>query len=328
MLFIKSPSCNPYFNLALEEYVFEKMPKDEDYFMLWQNDNTIVVGKYQNTIEEVNVNFVKTHDINVVRRLSGGGAVYHDLGNLNFTFITDKKNIKDFDFKFFTLPIVNTLKQLGINVEFNSRNDLAIDNKKFSGNSQYIKEGRVLHHGTLLFNSKLDIVQQALKVKAHKYESKSVKSVRSRVENISTFLEEKITMEEFCDLLLKQIFEGGEIREYKLTEKEMDCIKKNSVDKYSTWEWNYGFSPKYNVKKERRLDCGTMTIYIDVEEGMIKQLSIYGDFFGSNDLLELENKFIGTKINSEELHLRLKEVDINEYINGISEEELIDLILN
>ena len=206
MIFINNTySTDPTFNLAFEEYVFESMDQNETYFMLWQNDHAIIVGKHQNTIEEINQDFVKEQGIKVVRRLTGGGAVYHDLGNLNFTFIVNNDSGKPFDFQSFTRPVVKALQSLGVNAEFNGRNDITIDGKKFSGNSQYAKRGRVLHHGTVLFNSKLDTVQNALKVKKDKIESKGVKSVKSRVTNIADYLEPGFTLEDFKKALVSYV---------------------------------------------------------------------------------------------------------------------------
>lgn len=329
MIFIKSPSYSPYFNLALEEYIFENKLKNEDYFILWQNHNTIVVGKYQNTAQEINLNYVNDNNINVVRRLSGGGAVYHDLGNLNFTFITQRSNIENFNFKYFTLPIINSLKKLDINAQFNSRNDLAIDNKKFSGNSQYIKGSRVLHHGTLLINSNLNKIQDALNVKESKYISKGVKSVKGRVCNINDFLDNKISIDEFCNILLNELSQEEDIEHYNLTKEDLYEVEKLYTDKYSTWEWNFGFSPKYNVKKERKLNCGNMTVYLNVEQGIIKDFNIYGDFFGYNKEIEkLENMFVGCKINKDELYCKLDNVKTDDYINNLDKDDLLSLVLS
>ena len=194
MIYIESTSTNPYYNLALEEHVFEHLDQRENYFMLWQNENTIVVGKYQNTAEEVNQEFVAAQGIRVVRRLSGGGAVYHDAGNLNFTFIADQKGFADFNFEAFVSPVLQALESLGVHAEFTGRNDLVLSGCKFSGNSQYAKGGRVLHHGCIMLDSNLDKVGDALRVREAKFTSKSVKSVRSRVTTINEHAPRKITM--------------------------------------------------------------------------------------------------------------------------------------
>lgn len=184
MIYVKSNSTKPQFNLALEEYVFEHLDEYGEIFMLWQNEPSIIVGKHQNTIEEINTKYVKENNINVVRRLSGGGAVYHDLGNLNYTIISKDEGSKGFDFKTFSQPVIDVLADLGIRAEFTGRNDIVIGDQKFCGNAQYMKKGKVLHHGAILFDTELDVLGKSLKVSKDKIASKGVKSVRSRVTNI------------------------------------------------------------------------------------------------------------------------------------------------
>ena len=198
-------TTDPSYNLAMEQYVFDCLPRDRMYFMLWQNDNAIIVGKYQNTIAEINEEAVRERGIRVVRRLSGGGAVYHDMGNLNFTFITDVGESNALNLKLFCEPVVRTLATLGVKAEVNGRNDITIDGKKFSGNSQYIRQGRVMHHGTIMFDSDLSVVSEALRVDPTKIQTKGIRSVRSRVTNVAEHLPEKVTLPEFRRILLENI---------------------------------------------------------------------------------------------------------------------------
>ena len=232
MIYIESDSKDPYFNLALEEYVFEKMDREQEYFMLWQNDNTIVVGKYQNTAQEINQKFVDDNDIRVVRRLSGGGAVYHDRGNLNFTFIVDQKKGFDFNFRRFAMPVVEALDSMGIRAEFTGRNDLVIDGKKFSGNSQYLKQNRIMHHGCIMIDSNLIDVADALKPKEAKFESKSAKSVRSRVTTISAQSSFPVTVEGFKKALIRQVMGKEEKENYSLTEEDLRAVSYTHLDVY------------------------------------------------------------------------------------------------
>ncbi|WP_303868144.1 lipoate--protein ligase [Acetobacterium wieringae] len=327
MKYIDWKETDPQKNLAFEEYVFNQMDKDESYFLLWQNDNAVIVGKHQNTIEEINQEYIKENDIKVVRRLSGGGAVYHDLGNLNFTFIVNETGQEQFDFQTFTRPLVEALKTLGVNAEFNSRNDLAIDGKKFSGNSQYAKRGRILHHGTILFNSNLATIQSALKVKTDKIESKGIKSVKSRVTNIVDYLDEDYTLEDFKAALLKAMFENDNLEMITLLEEEIQAIEQLKTEKYATWDWNYGKSPRYNLRKERKCDFGLITVLLQVEKGEIKEIHFYGDYFGNGDIQELETLLTGVKPTEEALSEVLKEVTLTDYINGLDGKTLIDLIL-
>ena len=327
MKYIDWKETDPQMNLAFEEYVFNQMDKSESYFLLWQNDNAVIVGKHQNTIEEINQDYVRENDIKVVRRLSGGGAVYHDLGNLNFTFIVNDHGQEQFDFQTFTRPLVEALKTLGINAEFNSRNDIAIDGKKFSGNSQYAKRGRILHHGTILFNSNLATIQSALKVKKDKIESKGIKSVKSRVTNISDYLNEGYTLDDFKTALLKAMFENDNLETITLLEDEIRAIEQLKTEKYATWDWNYGKSPQYNLRKERKCDFGLITVLLQVVKGEIKEIHFYGDYFGNGDIQDLETLFIGVKPVEEDLSEVLKNIELTDYINGLDSKTLIDLIL-
>ena len=225
MRYLESPSRDPYFNLALEEYVFERMDKSKSYFLLWQNDNTIVVGKYQNTAEEIDQAYVDAHHIRVARRLSGGGAVYHDRGNLNFTFIVDRADAPGLNFKIFVRPVVEALARFGVHAAFTGRNDLTIDGMKFSGNAQYARRGRLLHHGCIMLDSNLTSVADALRVKEAKFDSKAVKSVRSRVTTINAHAPAPISMEEFKEALTECAMASGELEPCTLTEEDLAAIR-------------------------------------------------------------------------------------------------------
>ncbi|AQS55551.1 lipoate--protein ligase [Novibacillus thermophilus] len=324
MLYIQNDSTDPRYNLALEEYVFKHLKFEEDFIMLWQNEPSVIVGKNQNTVEEINVDYVEQHGIHVVRRSTGGGAVYHDLGNLNYTFIT-KADGTGIDFRKFTQPVIRVLNSLGVPAEFNSRNDIAIRGKKFSGNAQRVYKNRVLHHGTIMFNSKLEDVHNVLKVKAEKFKSKSVKSVRSRVTNISDYLPEPITIDEFKKLLLERLFleQDSPKREYLLTEEDQAEIRKMMEEKYANWEWNYGYSPKFNYEKTDRFDGGTLQVRLNVVKGIIEECKIYGDFFGVEDVQDVENRLKGVRYDRAAIQEALQGVDLDPYFGGITRDELL-----
>ena len=327
IIYLESPSFDPHFNLALEQYVFNEMPKTNEYFMLWQNDNAIIVGKHQNTIGEINQEYVKAHNIQVVRRLSGGGAVYHDLGNLNFTFIMDAGDAEDLNFRVFSVPVVKALKRLGITAEQNGRNDITVDGRKFSGNAQYIKNGRIMHHGTILFNSDLEKVATSLNVSKDKIESKGLKSVRSRVMNLKEYLPEDITLTEFKNLIKKYMFEEVK-NQYVLTDTDLRRVREIQKERYDTWEWNYGFSPKYSISKERFIEnCGKIQLNMEVEKGIITKFITQGDYFGSGDSADLAGILIGSKPEEAELMNTLSGIDINYYYKNLTVKEFIKIII-
>lgn len=325
MKFIESPWVDPYYNLALEEYVFEKLDRSADWLILWQNYNTIVIGKYQNTVEEINADYVKEHGISVARRLSGGGAVYHDKGNLNYTIIVDQNDDFDFNFQYFVLPVTETLKSFGLKAEFSGRNDVTIDGKKFSGNSQYVKQNRIMHHGCIMLDSNLANVADALRVKPVKLESKSTKSVRSRVTTINANLEEPISMDVFKLALKAQVAADNEMEPYGLTAHDIEEIQKLRNEKYATWEWNYGFSPEYTVRKEAKFEGGIVTAHMDVEKGRIKAIKLFGDFFGNGEISELEEALRGLPLD-ENLEEHLEKIHTEEYMKGIHADELAALL--
>jgi lipoate-protein ligase A len=278
-------------------------------------------------MEEINTEYVESNGIHVVRRLSGGGAVYHDHGNLNFSFITKDDGESFHNFRKFTEPVVAALQKLGVNAELSGRNDLLAEGRKISGNAQFSTKGRMFSHGTLLFNSEMDHVVSALRVKKDKIESKGIKSVRSRVANISEFLTEKMEIEEFRSFILKYIFEGKEeISEYVLTEDDWEKIDQLSKERYQNWEWNYGKSPKFNLQHSHRFPVGSIDVRLEVNKGILENCKIYGDFFGVGDVSEIENNLKGIRYEKTEIERALADVDTTHYFGNVSKEELLKLM--
>ena len=329
MIYLESPGVNPAFNLALEQFVFDEMDRSQDYFMLWQNDNAVIVGKNQNTAEEIDSNYVREHNIRVVRRLSGGGAVYHDLGNLNFTFITGAGNVSQMDRHAFNRPIIKALSRLGAEALCNGRNDMTIAGGKFSGSSQYIRGGRILHHGTLLFDSDLSVLSRCLNVSQDKLSSKGIRSVRSRVTNIRPHLKEDLTFLQFREVFLRFLGEEFSFRPYRFTEEELSRVREIQAARYDRPEWNYGPSFGGCLKKEQRLEgCGKIQAVMEVKEGCLSRIAFCGDFFGSASLNDLTNRLQGCPLNGESLLAALSGLDLEPYIHGLKAPQLIRLLLS
>lgn len=319
---------DPRINLAIEEYVLKNMDIDVDSFLLFYiNEPSIIIGKNQNTVEEVNTEYVDANGIHVVRRLSGGGAVYHDLGNLNFSFLTKDDGDSFRNFAKFTQPVIEALEKMGVKAELKGRNDILVDGKKISGNAQFATKGRMFSHGTLMFDTEIERVVQALRVKKDKIESKGIKSIRSRVTNIKDYMEEDMTIEQFRMEILKSIFGGEEHIQYApLTEQDWENIHQLSKERYQTWEWNYGRSPKFNMQHSHRFPVGGIDARLQVNKGTIEDIHIYGDFFGLGEVADLEKALIGTTYSREAILAAIEPLSVEKLLGGITKEEFVSLI--
>lgn len=325
--YLNLSTTDPAWNLAAEQYVFDCLPRDRMYFMLWQNDRAIIIGKHQNTLAEINENYVKEQGVRVVRRLSGGGAVYHDLGNLNFTFIADAAQKDALDMQMFCQPVLQTLQAMGVDAQINGRNDMTIGGKKFSGNSQYVKNGRVMHHGTILFRSDLDAVEQALRVDPEKIRAKGVSSVRSRVTNVAEHLGEGVTLDRFRQLLLANVLRETPGEAYDFSPMELAEIDTLRRERYDTWQWNYGASPACTMhKKARFAGCGTVEAYLNVAHGRIASVAFHGDFFSVSEPAELAQMLIGCRPEQADYEAVLKKTDVSRYFVGMTNAQFLELM--
>lgn len=330
MYYIKSSSTDPYFNLALEQYVFDRLSREHSYFMLWQNHNAIILGRYQNAYSEVNGDYVRANDIKVARRLSGGGAVYHDMGNLNFTFIVDAQGSGSYDFAKFCQPIQRALAELGVQVDISGRNDMTIDGRKFSGNSQYVKQGRVMHHGTILYDSDLTVLSKALLVSKDKLVSKGVSSVKSRVANIRPFMKDSsLNMEGFIKILSEIMVQENQMQTLELTDRDIEEVMAIRDSRYSLHSWNYGQSPAFSIEKRRRLpDIGEVQVLLNVKrDSIIEDIRFFGDYFGDEDSSSLSSVLKGVKLEEQALLSAMEGTDISKYFAQLSTESLVELLL-
>ena len=325
MLIIDSPSHNAFFNIASEEYLLHKFPK-ENIFLLYINEPSIIVGKFQNTLAEINLEYVHENHIKVVRRMSGGGAVYHDLGNLNFSFHTLLGNLDFMDFSMFTQPIISVLNRLNIPAKLEGRNDLLVDGRKFSGNAKLIKNGKMIQHGTILIDSQMKVLNNALKANPLKFVDKAVKSNRARVTNLIDYLPEGFTTLKFKELLVEEIRrDNPDAAMMKLSLQDMQHIERLVQEKYETWDWNFGFSPNYNFKKAIKIPAGFIELHLDVHKGLIQKAKIFGDFFASRSIRELEARLIGEKHQLTVIAEILKSVELTQYFGKVDDTEILEL---
>jgi lipoate-protein ligase A len=300
MLLIQRSQTNPYFNIAAEEYVLKQF--SEDVFMLWQNEPSVIIGKHQNTLAEINHQYVTQNDIPVVRRISGGGAVFHDLGNINFTFIKTIIGEDLVDFKRFIDPIITVLQALGVEAQQEGHNDICINGLKCSGNAEHIFKNRVLHHGTMLYSSDLDTLGVALRSNEERYAGRAVKSRRSQVTNIISHLPIQMRLSEFIRKIYEHLYSmGHDVHYYQFTEKDKLAIHLLAEQKYKTWEWNYGYSPAYHYAN--RID--ELSCELETRGGIITEAVIYNNLTQTHYAL-LEEQLKGVKHHHEEIEKVIK----------------------
>lgn len=324
MRLIVNQSTDPAFNLALEEHLL--LNTRLELIMLWRNDKCVVVGRNQNAAEEVDSDYAWEQGIRVVRRLTGGGAVFHDLGNINWTIITGGAGSEGFgDFEKFSAPVCNFLNSLGVPAAMEGRNDILAEGKKISGGAMTVRKNRLLHHGTLLYSADLSRLAAVLKPKPAKYESKGIKSTRARVTNIAGYIQPPMPVEEFYAKMAEYFRKSG-FEEYRLTREDKSAAEKLRAEKYADWDWVFGSSPNYTYQNERRFDTGTVELRLAAECGVIIQASVTGDFFGERDIAELEERLLGVRHDRESVAQALAGIDVKRYIHGVTADEFLELV--
>jgi lipoate-protein ligase A len=327
MIYIETNSTKPYINLAFEEYFLKNHDLGDDIFMLWQNEPTIVVGRFQNTLQEVNQAYTDAHHIHLIRRITGGGAVYHDLGNLCYTFILNGITPDKVDVPLFARPVVNALAKFGIHAEASGRNDLTLDGKKFSGTAMALQKKRLLFHGTLMYDTDLTVLSEALNVAPDKIASKGVKSVRSRVTNIKPYAPTDLTIEQFKEALKQSLFGESAQREYHPTPEDLAAIQELSIKKYQSWEWNFGSNPSAGVVYSKRFTGGKLEIHLNIEKGLITSCNIRGDFLGLCEAEEVEQRLTGIPYREDAILQAMQDVDMKKHFGTITLEEFLTTIL-
>ena len=280
-----STTNNPYFNIATEEYFLKNY--SDDFFVLYINEPSIIVGKHQNTMAEINVPYVFEKGLKVVRRLSGGGTVFHDYGNLNYCFIQSGKEGYLVDFKKYAQPVLDTLQNLEVNAWLRGKSDLVIDDLKFSGNAEHVFKNRILHHGTLLFNANLEHLNESIKADWNNFSDRAVRSNRSMVTNITDHLKKKLTIHEFQQKVIDTVLQQNQdLKPFELSESDKIAIEKLVTEKYSTWKWNFAYSPNYQFTKTVALKSGVISSKIEIEKGVIKKLYMDGDITDINQNMQ------------------------------------------
>ncbi|ATH59070.1 MULTISPECIES: lipoate--protein ligase [Staphylococcus] len=320
---------------AMQVYVSQNIFLDDDILLPYYCDPKVEIGRFQNTAVEINQDYVDAHDIQVMRRETGGGAVYVDRGAVNMCCLLQNDNSIYGDFQKFYEPAINALHHLGATeVVQSGRNDLEINGKKVSGAAMTLIQGRIYGGYSLLLDVDYEPMVKVLKPNRKKIESKGIKSVRSRVGNIRDYLAaayQDVTIHEFKDLMVEQLLELDDInnaKRYELTEKDWQAIDEMVASKYKNWEWNYGRSPRYEYNRDAKLAAGTVDITLSVEKGRIAACRIYGDFFGQGNIKEVEQQLIGVRVIKADLLEALSAIDVAYYFGKTSAEELVDLILS
>jgi len=325
--YIETNSTDAAFNFACEAHCMKKF-KDDKTIMIWQADNCVMIGRYQAAQSEIDAAAVKKIGASVIRRATGGGTIYTDMGTLLYTFIMPAGDALSIDFTTVCRPIVSSLNKMGINAELKGRNDILIDGKKISGNAQAISGNVLCSHGSLLYDTNLDMLNELLVVDEAKIKSKGITSIRSRVTNIIEHMPAKCSTKEFWQKLKKTLFEEGDATEYALTAEDIDEIERIKNEKFGTWAWNVGNAPKFNYFSEKRFPKGKVSVSLDINSGIVGQCRINGDFLGLMPIEPIENIIEGTPYIYEEMKNKLSNIDFDIYFRGISRDEFLGCIFS
>ena len=325
MRYLKNPSTNPYYNMAFDEYCLESLPIDEPVFFLWQNKPAVIVGYNQEVNTEVNLDYLKEKDIDLVRRVTGGGAVYHDLENLNYTIVGRSEDLER-DYPEYAALMMKALQALGVPATLSGRNDILVDGKKVSGFAKRVCKNRLMVHGTLMYNVDVDVLTHVLNPSTTKLQSKGIASVRSRVTNLCNYLPELSDIQAFKNRLEEILSNNYSDAEYKLSEADLANIQQLTDEKFATWEWNYGRSPKATLVHSARLACGTVEIHLTLAENRIASCRFGGDFLGNLPTSDVEKALTGIPYEINEIRKCLSKLEISRYFDRVSADNLLEMM--
>ena len=325
MRYLRNPHTNPYYNMAFDEFCLESLPIDEPVFYLWQNRPAVIVGYNQEVNTEVNLEYLKANDIALVRRVTGGGAVYHDLGNLNYTIVGRSEDLER-DYPEYASLMMRALQALGVPATLSGRNDILVKGKKISGFAKRVSRNRLMVHGTLMYDVNLDILTQVLNPSSTKLQSKGIASVRSRVANLREYLPETADIQAFSQRLEEILSCNYKDAEYELSEDDLAHIQKLTDEKFATWEWNYGHSPKATLTHSARLACGTVEVHLTLKENRIASCHFGGDFLGNLPASEVEKALQGVVYEADAIRECLSQMEISHYFDGVAADNLVKLM--
>ncbi|AKX34088.1 lipoate protein ligase A [Spiroplasma litorale] len=330
MFIYKTECVDPKYNLATEEYLTINNKFEEPILFLWQNDNTIVVGRNQNAASEINLQLAEADKVNIIRRNTGGGTVFHDLGNMNFSIIyNDKDNKAVSMFSSMLEPVIETLNKMGVNAKFSGRNDIVLNDKKISGNAMWKYKTRFLQHGTILFNANLDKLSKYLTVDRAKILSKNIASISARVTNINSEIKNKIEIKDFWEELVKTYEKTDSIKHLILNEKDLSEIENIYKNKYLDPKWTFTKNSTFDYANKTRLEGkGSFEVYMNVEDNLIKKVKIFGDFLGYAGTNELEKKLDGVVYKASEIKKIIDSINIKEVFGeNIESQDILNLLI-
>ncbi len=304
MKFLVNPCTNAHWNMAFDEFALEGLDVREPLFYLWQNAPAVIIGLNQSPYAEVNLPYLEEKGILLARRVTGGGAVYHDLGNLNYSIVGP---IQDMEEAFEIMPAA--LCRLGVPAERSGRNDILVDGRKCSGYAKRLSRDRMMIHGTLMWDVDLDVLTEALKVPGSKVSAKGIASVRSRVANLKDYLPQYPTLKAFQAALQDLLADGDS--EYPLTPEQRAAVNRGALGKFSTWEWNFGHSPETTHQGRKKFACGTVEVLYSLKNGILTEVAFQGDFLGNRPAEELAATLKGKRPEE------LAALDVSAYFDGL-----------